>query len=136
MAGINTKIFKEIHRVLKHEGHFCVSDVVLKGRFAKEFTDHASMYAGCLASAIQKEDYLAEIEKADFINIEIKRTQTVVIPDEVLEEHLDKSTIYFYAFPPSLQNTGWGGEIQFLLSYDHIAFFTAASSPRIGLWPR
>lgn len=90
------KIFKEIHRVLKHGGHFCVSDVVLKGQFAKEFTDNASMYAGCIASAIQKDDYLAEIEKADFMNIEIKRTKTVVIPDEVLKEHLDKSTLSEY----------------------------------------
>lgn len=90
------KIFKEIHRVLKHGGHFCVSDVVLNGTFPKEFTDNASMYAGCIASAIQREDYLAEIEKANFLDIEVKRTKTVLIPDEVLEEHLDKSTISKY----------------------------------------
>ena len=90
------KIFKEIHRVLKHGGHFCVSDVVLNGIFPKEFTDNASMYAGCIASAIQREDYLAEIEKAAFANIEVKRTKTVLIPDEVLEEHLDESTISGY----------------------------------------
>ena len=90
------KIFKEIHRVLKHGGHFCVSDVVLNGTFPKEFTDNASMYAGCIASAIQREDYLAEIEKANFLDIEVKRTKTVLIPDEVLEEHLDKSTICKY----------------------------------------
>lgn len=90
------KIFKEIHRVLKHGGHFCVSDVVLNGIFPKEFTDNASMYAGCIASAIQREDYLAEIEKAAFANIEVKRTKTVLIPDEVLEEHLDESTISSY----------------------------------------
>lgn len=90
------KIFKEIHRVLKHGGHFCVSDVVLNGVFPKEFTDNASMYAGCIASAIQREDYLAEIEKAAFANIEVKRTKTVLIPDEVLEEHLDESTISSY----------------------------------------
>lgn len=90
------KIFKEIHRVLKHGGHFCVSDVVLNGVFSKEFTYNASMYAGCIASAIQREDYLAEIEKAAFANIEVKRTKTVLIPDEVLEEHLDELTISSY----------------------------------------
>lgn len=90
------KIFKEIYRVLKPGGHFCISDVVLKGFFPKEFTDNASMYAGCIASAIQKEDYVGEIEKADFTNIKIERTKTVLIPDDVLEEHLDKSTIEKY----------------------------------------
>lgn len=89
-------IFKEIHRVLKPGGHFCISDVVLNGVFPKEFTDNAAMYAGCIASAIQKEDYLSEIEKADFADIRIERTKTVLIPDEVLYEHLDEDTIQKY----------------------------------------
>ena len=90
------KIFKEIYRVLKPGGHFCISDVVLNGVFPKEFTDNASMYAGCIASAIQKEDYLGEIEKANFTDIKIERTKTVVIPDEVLQENLDEATITKY----------------------------------------
>lgn len=90
------KIFKEVYRVLKPGGHFCISDVVLNGTFPKEFTDNAAMYAGCIASAIQKEDYLKEIEKADFTNIRIERTKTVLIPDEVLDEHLDEDTIRKY----------------------------------------
>jgi len=90
------KIFKEIYRVLKQGGHFCISDVVLNGIFPKAFTDNASMYAGCIASAIQREDYLAEIEKANFTDIKIERTKTVLIPDEVLEEHLDTETIKKY----------------------------------------
>ena len=89
-------IFKEIYRVLKPEAHFCVSDVVLNGVFPKEFTDNAAFYAGCIASAIQREDYLAEIEKAGFTNIKIERTKSVEIPNEVLEEHLDKATIKKY----------------------------------------
>ncbi len=90
------KIFKEIYRVLKKGGHFCISDVVLNGVFPKEFTDNASMYAGCIASAIQREDYLGEIEKANFSNIKVERTKTIMIPDEVLQEHLDESTIAKY----------------------------------------
>lgn len=86
------KIFKEIYRVLKKGGHFCISDVVLNGVFPKKFTDNASMYAGCIASAIQREDYLGEIKKANFTDIKIERTKTVVIPDDVLQEHLDEST--------------------------------------------
>lgn len=90
------KIFKEIHRVLKKGGHFCISDVVLNGVFPKEFTDNASMYAGCIASAIQREDYLAEIEYANFTSVKVERTKTIVIPHEVLQEHLDEATITKY----------------------------------------
>ncbi len=91
-----TKIFKEIYRLLKINGHFCVSDIVLDGFFPKEFTDNASLYAGCIASAIQQQDYMNEIKKANFKDIKIERSKTVNIPDEVLEEHLDKNTIAKY----------------------------------------
>lgn len=90
------RIFKEIYRVLKPGGHFCISDVVLDGVFPKEFTDNAAMYAGCIASAIQREEYVGEIEKAQFSDIKVERTKTITIPDEVLQEHLDAATIAKY----------------------------------------
>ena len=90
------RIFHEIYRILKPGGHFCISDVVLNGYFPKEFTDNAAMYAGCIASAIQREDYLGEIEKAHFTDIKVERTKTVIIPDEVLHEHLSEETIRKY----------------------------------------
>ena len=90
------KIFKEIYRVLKPEAHFCVSDVVLNGVFPKEFTDNAAMYAGCIAGAVQLEDYLEEIRKAGFKDIEVMRTKKIIIPEDVLTEHLDEDTIKKY----------------------------------------
>ena len=90
------KIFKEVYRVLKPGGHFCVSDVVLNGVFPKEFTDNAAMYAGCISSAIQREEYLQEIKNANFKSITVQRTKTIEIPDSVLHEHLDQSTIQKY----------------------------------------
>lgn len=90
------RIFKEIYRVLKSGAHFCVSDVVLNGIFPKAFTNNAAMYAGCIASAIQQADYLKEIEKANFTHIRIERTKVVIIPDDVLYEHLDEDTIQKY----------------------------------------
>ena len=55
------------------------------------------MYAGCIASAIQQEDYLTEIRKwAGFADIQIERTKKIVIPDEVLQAYLDADTIQKY----------------------------------------
>ncbi|MCL2877067.1 MAG: arsenite methyltransferase [Betaproteobacteria bacterium] len=90
------KIFHEIYRVLKPGGHFCISDVVLEGVFPKTFTDNAAMYAGCIASAIQRKDYLGEVEKARFADVKVERTKTIVIPDDVLQEHLDETAIREY----------------------------------------
>jgi len=90
------KIFKEIYRVLKPNGHFCISDVVLNGHFPKDFTNNAAMYAGCIASAIQRDEYLSEIEKANFTEIKVEHTKTVEIPDELLREHLDETTVEKY----------------------------------------
>lgn len=90
------KIFHEIYRLLKPGGHFCVSDVVLNGHLPKEFTDNAALYAGCIASAIQRDEYLQEIENARFQSIKVERTKTVEIPDEVLQEHLSEQTIEQY----------------------------------------
>lgn len=90
------RIFGEICRILKPGGHFCISDVVLEGSFPEKFTESAAFYAGCIASAIQRKDYLDKIGKARFTDIRIERTKTVVIPDEVLSEHLDEDTIRKY----------------------------------------
>lgn len=90
------RVFKDIFRVLKPGGHFCISDVVLKGVFPKEFTDNAAMYAGCIASAIQQEEYMTEIYNAGFTDIRIERTKTIQIPDDVLQQHLTEEVIGKY----------------------------------------
>ena len=90
------RIFKEIYRVLKPGGRFCISDVVLDGLFPQTFIESAAMYAGCIASAIQRNDYLAEIYKAKFTDITVERAKTVAIPDKILRTHLDEAAIKNY----------------------------------------
>src|ERR1019366_8484263 len=50
-------VFKEIFRVLKPGGHFSISDIVLVGELPGAIKSAAEMYAGCVAGAIQKQDY-------------------------------------------------------------------------------
>lgn len=84
------KAFKEIFRVLKPGGHFCISDVILKGELPKELQEAAEMYVGCVSGAIQKSVYLDIIEKAGFSGIEIKREDRGGIPDDVLSDYLSE----------------------------------------------
>ena len=87
------KAFKEIHRILKPGAHFCVSDIVLKGELPAGLKKSAEMYAGCVAGALQQDEYLGIIKETGFINIEIKRTKVIELPDDVLKEYLSNSEI-------------------------------------------
>lgn len=81
------KAFSEIFRILKQGGHFCVSDIVIKGELPAELKKSAEMYAGCVAGAVQQDEYLSIISGAGFSNIEIKKTKTIHLPDEVLSKY-------------------------------------------------
>ncbi|MBP8959436.1 MAG: arsenite methyltransferase [Bacteroidales bacterium] len=87
------KAFSEIIRVLKSGGHFCVSDVVIKGSLPEKLQKDAEMYAGCVAGAIDINEYLSIIEKQGFKNITIHKQKEIVIPDEVLLNYLTSDEI-------------------------------------------
>jgi ubiquinone/menaquinone biosynthesis C-methylase UbiE len=83
-----TKAFNEIIRVLKPGGSFCISDVVTVGQLPDAILKDAEMYAGCVAGAITKEDYMTVIRKAGFSEIQLHKEKEIVIPDEILRNHL------------------------------------------------
>ena len=82
------RAFGEMFRVLRPGGHFCVSDIVLKGELPDELIDDATMYAGCVSGAIQEEEYLAIIHEAGFGGISIRKRKEIILPDEILAPHL------------------------------------------------
>ncbi|MBW6479751.1 MAG: arsenite methyltransferase [Bacteroidales bacterium] len=84
------KAFAEIMRVLKPGGHFCVSDVVLKGELPDKLREDAEMYAGCVSGAMQMEDYLETITDAGFRDIQIHKQRSIEIPAEILKMYLNE----------------------------------------------
>src|ERR1044072_6467279 len=80
-------VFKEIYRVLKPGGHFSISDIVLMGELPAKIQNAAEMYAGCVAGAIQKEDYLKLIASNRFENITIQKEKVIQVPDEILSNY-------------------------------------------------
>jgi ubiquinone/menaquinone biosynthesis C-methylase UbiE len=82
------KAFAEISRVLKPGGHFCVSDVVIRGDLPASLKQDAEMYAGCVSGAIQMDAYLGIIEKLGFQNITIHKQKAITIPDEIMSNYL------------------------------------------------
>src|SRR5690554_8181644 len=47
-------VFQEIYRVLKSDGHFSISDIVLTGALPEKIKSAAEMYAGCVQVAMKK----------------------------------------------------------------------------------
>ncbi|MCH7512555.1 MAG: arsenite methyltransferase [Bacteroidetes bacterium] len=82
------KVIKEIYRVLKPGGHFSISDIVLVGDLPEALRKDAEMYAGCVAGAIQKSEYLGYIEALGFTNITLQEEKMITIPDDILINYL------------------------------------------------
>jgi ubiquinone/menaquinone biosynthesis C-methylase UbiE len=87
------KAFSEIMRVLKPGGHFCVSDVVIKGSLPENLQKDAEMYAGCISGAIDIDVYLEIISKQGFNNITIHKQKEIDLPREVLEKYYSKDDL-------------------------------------------
>ena len=90
------KVFSEIYRVLKPNGHFSISDIVLEGSLTDKWKQIAELYAGCVAGAIQKKEYLDIISEAGFSNIVVQKEKDITIPDEILANYLSQAEITQY----------------------------------------
>jgi ubiquinone/menaquinone biosynthesis C-methylase UbiE len=80
--------FAETFRVLKPGGHFSVSDIVLVGELPEGLQKSAEMYAGCVAGAIQQDEYLSIIQRAGFSNITVQKEKRIMLPEEILKDYL------------------------------------------------
>jgi arsenite methyltransferase len=87
------KAFAETFRILKSGGHFSISDIVLKGDLPDKVRNAASMYAGCVSGAQQKEEYLETIKQAGFVNIKVQKDRLTPVPDEILGEYLSADEV-------------------------------------------
>lgn len=86
-------VVKEIFRVLKTNGHFSISDIVLVGTLPANLQSAAEMYAGCVSGAIQKDEYLQIIKDAGFEHITIQKEKAIFIPDDILSQYMSASEI-------------------------------------------
>jgi arsenite methyltransferase len=86
-------VFREMYRVLKSGGHFSISDIVLVGELPAKIRDAAEMYAGCVAGAIQKKEYLGLIEATGFTGVILQKEKPIIIPDDILVQYLSTDEI-------------------------------------------
>lgn len=65
------RVFREAYRVLKRGGRIMISDLVTDGRLPEEIKKSFDAWAGCIAGALEKNEYLDVIRKAGFKDVRI-----------------------------------------------------------------
>ena len=65
------RVFAEAYRALKPGGRVMVSDIVLTRELPEEIMNSMAAYAGCVAGASKKAEYLETVKAAGFKDVEI-----------------------------------------------------------------
>lgn len=91
-----SKAFGEIHRVLKSGGHFTISDIVISGDLPGNVKQAAEMYAGCVAGAMEKKDYIDAIKAAGFKEVKVLKEKSIEISDESMLKFVSEDELKNY----------------------------------------
>mgnify|MGYP001819133415 FL=1 len=83
------KVLAEAFRVLKPGGRFAVSDVVVRGEIPNEIRKSLELWAGCVAGALEEDEYRTLLAEVGFTQIEVEPTRIYDATDveAVLEDH-------------------------------------------------
>jgi ubiquinone/menaquinone biosynthesis C-methylase UbiE len=94
------KAFAETFRIIKSGGHFSISDIVLQGEISDELRNEATLYAGCISGAVQKDEYLQIIKEVGFVNSTIQKDRKIDVPNELLAQFLTADQLREYKKSP------------------------------------
>jgi arsenite methyltransferase len=75
LSGDKDKVLREAFRVLKPGGRFAVSDVVTKGGIPPEIRQSVLLWVGCIAGALEENEYREKLAAAGFESIEVEPTR-------------------------------------------------------------
>src|SRR5690606_27927529 len=71
LATDKLAVFREAFRVLRPGGRLMISDLVVEGELPEAVRRDLEAWAGCIAGALEKGEYLEEIRRAGFRDVEI-----------------------------------------------------------------
>ena len=81
LSGDKDRVLREAFRVLKPGGRFAVSDVVTRGEVPDDIRRNMLLWVGCIAGALEHDQYIASLTRAGFDNVEIEPTRIYNVED-------------------------------------------------------
>ena len=75
------RVLREAFRVLKPGGRFAVSDVVTRGEMNEEIRKSVLLWVGCVAGALEENEYRAKLAAAGFEQLSIETTRIYRVDD-------------------------------------------------------
>jgi SAM-dependent methyltransferase len=81
LSADKDRVLGEAFRVLKPGGRFAVSDVVTRGEMLPEIRKNVLLWVGCVAGALEENEYRNKLMSAGFDQIELEPTRVYRIED-------------------------------------------------------
>ena len=81
LSADKDRVLQEAFRVLKPGGRFAVSDVVTRGRIVPEIRQSLLLWVGCVAGALDENEYRSKLTTAGFERVEIEPTRVYRVDD-------------------------------------------------------
>src|SRR5450432_799903 len=81
LSSDKDRVLREAFRVLRPGGRFAVSDVVTHGEVPDAVRQSMLLWVGCIAGALEENDYRAKLVAAGFVDVGFETTRTYDIED-------------------------------------------------------
>jgi SAM-dependent methyltransferase len=101
LSADKDRVLREAFRVLKPGGRFAVSDVVVRGEVPEEVRESMLLWVGCIAGALEEQEYASKLTRAGFAGVSIEPTRVYSIEDA--RQFLAKSGVDVDAVAPLLE---------------------------------
>jgi arsenite methyltransferase len=81
LSADKDRVLREAFRVLKPGGRFAVSDVVTRGEVDAQIRQNMLLWVGCVAGALEENEYRDKLVSAGFEQVEIEPTRVYRVED-------------------------------------------------------
>ncbi len=81
LSSDKDRVLAEAFRVLRPGGRFAVSDVVVQGDVPEEVRSDVEAWIGCVAGALEENEYREKLTRAGFSNVDVERWRTYDMHD-------------------------------------------------------